>query len=199
MTTEFSQRLDDLLETLSWTRAELAHKCGITHQTVYRWKSQNRNPAPRSIDKIILVTGVSKDWLTSGQGRMFSGCADDKDQVFLKLGEIWNDLNDKQKQKIMVIAELLPPEIEANRPSPPYRKNLCDWIITSAAKYAGLDNLDITSLPPVLREYIKSGICDARCFWKCVSYYSDTHKKEIEPILEDCFPSDHVRQDKMEA
>ena len=115
---------------------------------------------------------------------MFSGCADDKDQIFFRLGEIWNGLSEKQKQKIMVIAQLLPPEIEASRPLPPYRKNLCDWIITSAAKYAGLEHFDITSLPPVLRDYIKSGICDAKCFWKCVSYYSDSSKQEIDSLLE---------------
>ncbi len=184
MAKEFSQRLDNLLETISWTKSELANKCGITSQTIYRWKTQDRRPNSRSIDKIVKVTGVSKDWLVSGIGQMFSGCAEDKDQIFVKLSEIWNDLSEKQKKKIMIIAELLPPEIEASRPSPPYRKNLCDWILLSAAKYAGLDKLDVTSLPPVLRDYIKSEICDARCFWKCVAFYSDASKKEIELLLE---------------
>ena len=82
MTTEFAERLDNLLGTLSWTRSELAEKCGITKPTVYRWKSHNGKPSSRSIDKIVLATGVSKDWLVSGTGPMFSGCADDKDQVF---------------------------------------------------------------------------------------------------------------------
>lgn len=187
MTTEFSQRLDNLLETLSWTTTELANKCEIAPQTIRRWNTHKSRPHSRSIDKIVQVTGVSKNWLVSGTGQMFSGCADDKDQVFKKLGEIWNELSEKQKQKIMVIAELLPPEIEASRPSPPYRKNLCDWIIVSAAQYVGLENFDITTLPPVLRDYVKSGICDARCFWKCVSYYSDSAKKEIDALLE-CSP-----------
>ncbi len=120
----------------------------------------------------------------SGSGPMFSGCADDKDRVFMRLAEIWHDLSEEQKEKIMVAAEILPPEIEAKRPSPPYRKNLCDWIITSAARYVGLNNFDITSLPPVLRDYIKSGICDARCFWTCVAYYSDLSKNDIDPLLE---------------
>jgi hypothetical protein len=85
----------------------------------------------------------------------------------------------------MVIANLLPPEIEATRPSPPYRKNLCDWILLSAASYVGLENFDIISLPPAIREYVKSGICDARCFWKCVSYYSDSSTtKDIDSLLE---------------
>lgn len=184
MTSEFLERLDNLLETLSWTTSELADKCGLTHQTIHRWRSQRSSPASKSIDKIVQVTGVSRDWLVSGSGQMFSGCADDKDQTFFRLGEVWNGLSEKQKQKIMVIAELLPPEIEANRPLPPYRKNLCDWIITSAAKYVGLEHFDITSLPPVLRDYVKSGICDARCFWKCVSYYSDSAKQEIDSLLE---------------
>ncbi len=74
----------------------------------------------------------------------------------------------------------LPPEIEASRPSPPYRKNLCDWIILSAAKFAGLDDIDSTSLPPVLKDYIKSEICDAACFWNCVAYYSDLPEKEVD-------------------
>lgn len=184
MTTEFSQRLDNLLETISWTEAELANKCGISHQTIHRWKTQGRRPSSRSIDKIVQVTGASKDWLVSGTDRMFSGCADDKDQVFVKLAETWNDLSEKQKQKIMIIADLLPPEIEATRPSPPYRKNLCDWILLSAAKYAGLDEFDGSSLPPVLRDYVMSGICDARCFWKCVAFYSDSAKTEIGSLLE---------------
>lgn len=184
MTTDFSQRLDNLLETISWTKSELADKCDLTQQTIRRWSSQKTRPNPKSIDKVVGLTGVSKDWLVAGTGEMFSGCADDKDQIFMKLGEIWNDLSKNQKQKIMVIAELLPPEVEASRPSPPYRKNLCDWIILSAAKYAGLDNFDITSLPPVLRDYIKSGICDSKCFWTCVAYYSDSAKKEIDSLLE---------------
>ena len=184
MTTEFSQRLDALLKTLSWTKAELANECGISRSTVRRWLSQGRIPNSRSLDRIVLATGVSKDWLASGSGRMFSGCAADKDQVFLKLSDIWNDLDDTQKQMIMVIANLLPPDIEANRPSPPYRKNLCDWLLLSAARYVGLEDFDITSLPPAIREYINSGICDARCFWMCVSYYSDPSAKEIEALLE---------------
>lgn len=184
MTITFSQRLDDLLETISWTKAELANKCGLNPTTISRWKTQERRPSSRSIDKLVLVTGVSRDWLTTGTGQMFSGCADDKDQVFIRLSEVWNDLSESQKQKIMIIAELLPPEIEAVRPSPPYRKNLCDWLLVSAAKYAGLDNFKITSLPPVLRDYIKSGICDARCFWQCVSFYSDSARKEIDSLLE---------------
>ena len=184
MTTEFSQRLDDLLKTLSWTHAELANKCGISRSTVRRWQTQGRIPNSRSLDRIILATGVSRNWLASGAGRMFSGCAADKDQVFLRLSDTWNDLSDMQKQKIMVIADLLPPEIEAKRPSPPYRKNLCDWLLLSAARYVGLENFDITSLPPAIRDYIKSGICDARCFWMCVSYYSDSSAKEIEALLE---------------
>ena len=83
---------------------------------------------------------------------MFSGCAADKDQVFLRLSDTWNDLSDTQKQKIMVVADILPPEIEAQRPSPPYRKNLCDWLLLSAARYVGLENFDITSLPPAIKE-----------------------------------------------
>ena len=188
MTTEFSQRLDDLLKTLSWTKAELANKCGISRNTVRRWKSQGRIPNSRSLDRIVLATGVSRNWLASGAGRMFSGCAADKDQVFLKLSDSWNELDDKQKQKIMVIANLLPPEIEAIRPSPPYRKNLCDWILLSAAKYVGLENFDITALPPAIKDYIKSGICDARCFWMCVSYYSDSSEEEMEALLKCCPP-----------
>jgi len=183
MTTEFSQRLDDLLKTLSWTHAELATKCGISRSTVLRWQSQGRIPNSRSLDRIVLATGVSRDWLASGAGRMFSGCAADKDQVFLKLSDIWNELDETQKMKIMVIANLLPPEIEAIRPSPPYRKNLCDWLLLSAARYVGLETFDITSLPPAIREYVRSGICDARCFWKCVSYYSESSAEDIDSLL----------------
>lgn len=184
MTTEFSQRLENLLETISWTKAELADKCGLARRTVKRWKTPGSSPSSKSLDKIIQVTGVSKEWLVSGVGPMFAGCADDKDQVFVKLGEVWNDLSERQKQKIMIIAEILPPNIEAGRPPLPYRKNLCDWIILGAAQYAGLDTIDGTSLPPVLSDYIKSGICDARCFWKCVAFYSDTLQQEIDLLLE---------------
>ena len=94
MTTEFLERLDNLLETLSWTTSELADKCGFTRQTIYRWRSRRSSPAAKSIDKIVQVTGVSKDWLVSGTGQMFSGCADDKDQIFFRLGEIWNGLSE---------------------------------------------------------------------------------------------------------
>ena len=188
MNSEFSHRLDDLLKTLSWTKAELANKCGISRNTVRRWKSQGRIPNSRSLDRIVQATGASREWLASGNGRMFSGCAADKDQVFLRLSDIWNDLSDQQKQKIMIIADLLPPEIEAKRPSPPYRKNLCDWILLSAANYVGLEKCDITSLPPAIREYVKMGICDARCFWKCVSHYSISSAKEIDALLE-CAPA----------
>lgn len=109
---------------------------------------------------------------------------DDKDQVFARLSNVWDDLSEKQKQKIMMIADLLPPEIEACRPSPPYRKNLCDWILLSSANYAGLGDINITSLPPVIRDYVKHGICDARCFWECVSFYSGSSNKKIETLLE---------------
>lgn len=184
MTTDFLQRLDNLLETISWTKAELADKCGIARRTIQRWKTPGRSPSARSIERIIQVTGVSKDWLATGTGPMFSGCVDDEDPVFVKLAEAWNGLSEKQKQKIMIVAELLPPDIEASRPSPPYRKNLCDWIILSAAKYSGLDTINGTSLPPVLSDYINARICDAKCFWKCVAYYSDSLEKEIELLLE---------------
>jgi transcriptional regulator with XRE-family HTH domain len=183
MTTDFSQRLDNLLETISWSEDELADKCGIARRTIRRWKTQKSSPNARSIDKITQATGVSKDWLVSDTGRMFSGCIDDQDLVFVKLTETWNNLSEKQKQKIMIIAEIIPPEIEAIRPSPPYRKDLCDWILLNAAKYAGRDTIDATSLPPALSEYINAGICDARCFWKCVAFYSDALRKEIESLL----------------
>ena len=109
---------------------------------------------------------------------------DDEDHVFDSLSNVWNDLSKEQKQKIMIIADLLPPEIEACRPSPPYRKNLCDWIILSSANYAGLGAINVTSLPPVMRDYIKHGICDARCFWECVSFYSNSSNKEVETSSE---------------
>ena len=109
---------------------------------------------------------------------------DDEDHVFASLSNVWNDLSKEQKQKIMIIADLLPPEIEACRPSPPYRKNLCDWILLSSAHYAGLGAINVTTLPPVMRDYIKHGICDARCFWECVSFYSDSSNKEIETSSE---------------
>lgn len=184
MNTEFSRRLDILLEKKLWTKSELAERSGISHQTISKWKTLDRQPNSRSLDKIVQATGVSRDWLISGTDQMLSGCADDKDQVLRKLGEVWEALSEKQKEKIMIIADLLPPEIEASRPSPPYRKNLCDWIITSAAKYAGLNDYNIASIPPAMRDYIKSGICDARCFWKCVYYYSGLSKNEIDALLE---------------
>ena len=110
---------------------------------------------------------------------------DDEDhRVFASLSNVWNDLSKEQKQKIMITADLLPPEIEACRPSPPYRKNLCDWILISSANYAGLGEINVTTLPPVMRDYIKHGICDARCFWECVSFYSDSSNKCIETSSE---------------
>lgn len=109
---------------------------------------------------------------------------DEKDHVLANLINVWDDLSKKQKQKIMIIADLLPPEIEACRPSPPYRKNLCDWILISSANYAGIGRINITSLPPVMRDYFNHGICDARCFWECVSFYSNTSNKEIETLLD---------------
>jgi transcriptional regulator with XRE-family HTH domain len=182
MHTQFSRRLDILLETKLWTQSELVKKTGISHQTISKWKTQDRQPNSRSLDKIVQATGVSRDWLISGTDQMLSRSADDKDQVFMKLGEVWKDLSEKQKEKIMIIADLLPPEIEAIRPSPPYRKNLCDWIITSAAKYAGLSNYNIASLPPAMRDYIRCGLCDARCFWNCVYYYSGRAQNELDAL-----------------
>ena len=109
---------------------------------------------------------------------------DDEDHVLASLSNVWSALSKEQKQNIMITADLLPPEIEACRPSPPYRKNLCDWIILSSANYAGLGAINVTSLPPVMRDYIKHGICDARCFWECVSFYSNSSNKEVETSSE---------------
>ncbi|MDF1748435.1 MAG: helix-turn-helix transcriptional regulator [Alphaproteobacteria bacterium] len=60
------QRIKEARETLGWSQDELAHRMGVTLETITGWESDDRDPRSNRIITLAGVLGVSAHWLLDG-------------------------------------------------------------------------------------------------------------------------------------
>jgi HTH-type transcriptional regulator, cell division transcriptional repressor len=60
------RRITDARETLGWSQEDLAHRMGVTVDTISGWESEERDPRSNRIITLAGVLGVSAHWLLDG-------------------------------------------------------------------------------------------------------------------------------------
>ncbi|WP_420416968.1 helix-turn-helix domain-containing protein [Pacificispira sp.] len=66
MDTGIGQRIRQARETLEWSEEDLAHRLGVTPETVVEWEQSDRDPRSNRIVTLAGVLGVSAHWLLDG-------------------------------------------------------------------------------------------------------------------------------------
>lgn len=64
--TGIGQRIRQARETLEWSEEDLAHRLGVTPDTVSEWETSERDPRSNRIVMLAGVLGVSAHWLLDG-------------------------------------------------------------------------------------------------------------------------------------
>lgn len=69
----FFERLQEVIDKKNLTQAELSAISGIEKATISRWKklTGNQLPGKRSLERIVLASGCTIEWLREGKGPMF--------------------------------------------------------------------------------------------------------------------------------
>jgi transcriptional regulator with XRE-family HTH domain len=59
-------RIKDARDALGWSQEDLAHRIGVTPETISGWESEERDPRSNRILTLAGVLGVSAHWLLDG-------------------------------------------------------------------------------------------------------------------------------------
>lgn len=102
-----SDRVFKLMNELGMTQKVFSEMTGIPQSTVSDWKKKRTNPASDKIMVICKTLGVSPEWLLSGvkgegdRANSLDWYAIDKDSEVGKLIEIYNEMSNSQRDRLM--------------------------------------------------------------------------------------------------
>ena len=68
-----NQRIRQIREALGMSQESFAESIGLQRNSLSLIENEKRNPSERTINDICARHGISKEWLVSGTGEMFSG------------------------------------------------------------------------------------------------------------------------------
>jgi transcriptional regulator with XRE-family HTH domain len=104
--TGIANRIREARETLGWTQADLAHRLGVTEDTIRGWEAAEREPRSNRLVTMAGVLGVSAHWLLDGSAQ-FAPAEDaapadaaraQLESVRMKINEMQMLLNDLEQQ-----------------------------------------------------------------------------------------------------
>ena len=108
-----SDRIFEKLKQIDMSQKTFSEKTGISQSTISEWKSKRTNPTSEKIMIICSVLGVSPEWLLSGientgdRGNKSSWYVIDKDTEMGNMISRYNDMDDKQRERIMGYMEAI--------------------------------------------------------------------------------------------
>ena len=83
--------------------AEIATKCGVSVQAVYKWKRGDvKTIEPENLFVLADITGYSARWIGTGKGEEKESMGDERTH---KLTELYSRLDDRGKAAVFRVAE----------------------------------------------------------------------------------------------
>lgn len=104
--TGIAARIREAREALEWSQADLAHRLGVTQDTIRGWEAAEREPRSNRLVTMAGVLGVSAHWLLDGS-EQFAPSEDtlpadaaraQLESVRMKINEMQLLLNDLEQQ-----------------------------------------------------------------------------------------------------
>lgn len=104
--TGIAARIREAREALEWTQADLAHRLGVTEDTIRGWEAAEREPRSNRLVTMAGVLGISAHWLLDGS-EQFAPSEDaapadaaraQLESVRMKINEMQLLLNDLEQQ-----------------------------------------------------------------------------------------------------
>lgn len=108
---EFVERIDSILKEKNLKRIALCEYLGLTHSALTDWNKRGTIPAADICLKIAEYLGTSVEYLVTGKEKNLSSVelTQEEEEVL----DVWEDLNDFQKNTIKTLLESYKKENQA--------------------------------------------------------------------------------------